>query len=111
MAKFVITRKECGKFQVILKLETGFILLKSREYAAKTSCKKAIERIRISARQADNFQKKVTVNWEPYFYLKEASGRIIGISEIHATNLSREQAIINMKKRTQSALIEDQSQN
>jgi uncharacterized protein len=109
MGKFVITKKTGGKFQVHLKSKAGQILLISEEYLTKISCKKIIERLRIYARHADKFQKKTTVNWELYFYLKSASGQTLGTSKKYPSALSRDQAIIKVRKLAPIAPVEDLS--
>lgn len=108
MGKFVIQKKTCGTFQVHLKSKTGQLLLSSDTYLTKASCNKVIERFRIYTQQADKFQKKTTIDWELYFYLKAANGQTIGTSIKYATNLSREQAIIKIKKLAPLAPVEDQ---
>lgn len=109
MGKFVITKKPCGKYQVILKSKTGNILLLSLEYAAKISCKKAIELLRIYSQDSDKYQKKTTVDWELYFYLKAKNGQTIGTSQKYQSTFSREQVIERIKKIAPIAEVEDLS--
>lgn len=104
----MITKKQSGKFQVHLKSKAGQILLSSEDYLTKISCKKAIEKLRAYAKDAGKFQKKTTIDWELYFYLKTANGHTIATSKKYATNLSREQAINRVKKIAPIASIEDQ---
>lgn len=98
-----------GKFQVHLQSKGGLILLSSEEYRTKISCKKAIEKFRVSAQDNTKFQKKTTIAWELYFYLKAANGQTIGISNKYPSALSREKAIYRIKKLAPIAPIEDQS--
>ncbi|MFZ0598825.1 MAG: YegP family protein [Flavobacterium sp.] len=107
MGKFVITKKDCGRFQVHLKSKTGKVLLSSEEYLTKISCKKNIEKLRIYASQADKFQKKTTVDWELYFYLKASGGKTIGTSTKFPSELSREQAIKIVQKIAPTAPVEN----
>lgn len=109
MEKFVITKKQCGKFQVQLRSKAGQILLSSEEYLTKISCKRTIEKLRTFSKDSGKFQKKTTVDWELYFYLKSASGKAIAISKKYSTNLSREQAITRVRKIAPFAPVEDQS--
>jgi uncharacterized protein YegP (UPF0339 family) len=107
MGKFVITKKQCGKFQVHLRSKAGQILLSSEEYLTKISCKRTIEKLRVFAKDAGKFQKKTTVDWQLYFYLKSASGKAIATSKKYSTNLSREQAITRVRKIAPLAPVED----
>ncbi|TPG45272.1 DUF1508 domain-containing protein [Flavobacterium pectinovorum] len=109
MGKFVITKKPCGKYQVMLKSKAGNILLLSSEYAAKISCKKAIELLRIYSQDAAKYQKKTTVDWELYFYLKSKNGQAIGISPKYQSTFSREQVIERIKRIAPIADVEDLS--
>ena len=109
MGKFVITKKPCGKYQVILKSKAGNILLLSSEYTAKISCKKTIELLRFYSQDADKYQKKTTVDWEFYFYLKSKNGQTIGTSPKYLSTFSREQVIERIKKTAPLADVEDLS--
>ncbi|MCD0472685.1 YegP family protein [Flavobacterium sp. JAS] len=108
MGKFVITKKECGKFQVCLKSNTGQVLLTSQELRSKISCRKAIEQLRTYTQEVDKFHKKTATDWELYFYLKSTNGRTIGISSRFPSALARDQAIKMIQKLAPNAFIEDQ---
>ncbi|MBF4494240.1 YegP family protein [Flavobacterium sp. JLP] len=107
MGTFVITKKTEAKFQVQLKSKTGKVLLCSQEYSSKISCKKAIEKFRAYAQDKNSFQKRTTVQWELYFYLKTAQGKPIATSINYNTYLAREKAINTVKKIAPIAAVED----
>ncbi|MDA6069963.1 YegP family protein [Flavobacterium sp. AC] len=109
MGKFVIIRKTAGKYQVQLKSRAGTLLLNSREYTTKISCKKTIECLRSYAGQANKFQKKTSTEWELYFYLKSNNGKTIATSVLFPSTLSREQAIKRVQKLAPIAAVEDES--
>lgn len=103
----MITKKECGKFQVCLQSNAGQVLLISEGLRSKISCRKAIEQLRTYTQEPDKFQKKTATDWELYFYLNSNTGKTIGVSSRFPSALAREQAIQMVQKLAPHALVED----
>ena len=108
MEKFVISKKINGEFQFDFIDKKGNILLRSGGYTRKTICIKGIESVKRNSQDISKFNRKRSLNNEPYFNLKSFNGKILGISQIFEDKVLRDSGIEYVKNKASNAPIEDQ---
>lgn len=109
--KFVITKKDNGKFTFDFIDNKGNVILSAGNYFRKALCIKAIESVQISSQDNSKFYCKRSIDDKPYFNLKSINGRFLGTSQMYEDKNLRNSAIELLKSKAPNAVIEDQSKN
>ena len=98
MAKFEITTRKNGEFQVNLKASNGEVILTSEGYTPKAACINGAESVKKNAVEEKRYEKMVAKNGKPYFTLKATNGQIIGQSQMYASERNRDNGIASVMK-------------
>lgn len=109
MSKFVITTRENGEFQFVLKAKNGQTILVSEGYTTKQNCRKGINSVLENVNKDAYFERKISVNSKFYFNLKARNGKIIGTSEMYECTTGRENGILSVKTNAPVATINDKT--
>lgn len=109
MEKFIISRKTTGEFKFDFIDKKGIVILSSGSYTRKTMCIKGIESVKWNSQDSSKFNRKRSLNSEPYFNLKSFNGKILVVSQIYEDKVSRDNGIESVINKAPKASIEDQS--
>ncbi len=105
--KYVISKRNNGEFQFVLKAGNGETILSSEGYAAKSGCQNGIESVRSNSPDDARYQRKTSSNGKPYFTLTAANHQVIGTSEMYSSESAREGGIASVKANGPTAPVED----
>jgi uncharacterized protein len=108
-AKFEIKISANTQFFFNLKAANGQVILSSEMYEAKSGALSGIDSVKTNALSDDRYERKTSVNSQPYFVLKARNGEIIGKSEIYASDAAMENGIASVKTNAAVAEIADLS--
>lgn len=106
MGKFVISKRANGDYQFNLIASNGQIILSSEGYTTKSACEHGIESVIENSQNDSNFVRKTALNENYYFNLKATNGKIIGVSEMYASEAGRESGIYSVKLNAKSSLVD-----
>lgn len=90
-----------------MKADNGQTILTSEPYESKDRCLDGIESLRIHALDKDRYELKKSFNQKHYFNVTNASGEIVGSSEMYESSSGRDVGITLVKANAPSAIIED----
>ena len=108
MGKFVVTVRKNGEFQFNLKATNGQVILTSEGYTKKESCLNGIESVRKNGPIEERYEIKVAKNGKPFFNLKATNGRVIGSSQMYASERTMKQGIASvMRNAADSPVVEE----
>jgi uncharacterized protein len=108
-ARFVIKNSSDGQFMFVLKAGNNEVVLTSELYTQKHNAENGIESVRANATDDARFDRRRSVDGEPYFVLKAANGEIIGTSEMYSSTSAVVRGIAAVKKNSQFTPIDDQT--
>lgn len=83
MGKFVVSTRNNGEFQFVLKASNGQVILSSEGYTTKPACLKGIESVKKNSLVEKRFDILESKNGKSYFTLRATNGQIIGSSEMY----------------------------
>ncbi len=109
MGKFEITKRKNGEYQFNLKASNGQVILTSEGYKAKKSCLNGIESVKKNSQVDSRFELKTAKNGKFYFNLKASNGQIVGTSELHNEESSRNKGVESVKNNANGSGIGDLS--
>lgn len=104
--KFQLIKTKTGKFYFNLVASNGQVILTSEIYETTEGAKAAIEAIRRNALNKSHFERRQTINGNPYFILKTNNGQEIGRSETFNSPDAMERVISSVESHSPSAEIE-----
>lgn len=107
--KFVMSKTNNGMLVVNLKAGNGEVILTSEFYKAKVEGMSAIEAIRSSAKNDAQFERRTSKANEPFFSLKDASGKALGRSEMYSSETAMENGIKSVKNNAPDAAFVDET--
>jgi uncharacterized protein YegP (UPF0339 family) len=87
-----------NQFLFHLKAPNGEIILSSEIYSSKKAALEGIESVRRNAPLDQQFERKVSRHFQPYFLLKANNHEIIGRSEMYTSDGAMEKGIQSVKK-------------
>ena len=105
--KFDLKKTDSGKFRFNLKAGNGRVILTSQLYRTKAAAQVGIESVKQNATDDANFERKTSVQGEPYFVLKAVNRQIIGTSEMYTSTSAMEKGIASVKAHAPGATIAD----
>ena len=113
---FIIKKAKNDQFYFVLTAKNGEIIMQSEYYKQKASCENGIESVKTNAPTASDsedsnpaFITKQAKNDQFYFVLTAKNGQVIGRSEYYKQKASCDNGIQSVKKNSQEAGIDDQS--
>lgn len=104
--KYELKTSADGKFMFNLRAGNSKIILTSETYADKAGAVAGINSVKKNAGKDKNFERKMTVNNQPFFVLKASNGETIGRSEVYTSNSSMEKGIASVKANAGAAISE-----
>ena len=105
--KFELKKNDSGKFMFNLKAGNGRVILTSQLYRSKAATQVGIQSVKQHAADVANFERKTSVQGEPYFVLKAANTQVIGTSEMYSSTAARENGIASVKSHAPDAAVVD----
>ena len=105
--KFELKKNDSGKFMFNLKAGNGRVILTSQLYRSKAAAQVGIQSVQQHAADVANFERKTSVQGEPYFVLKAANTQVIGTSEMYTSTAARENGIASVKTHAPDAAVVD----
>ena len=103
--KFVI-RTSAGQFYFHLAAANGDIILNSERYTSQKSAERCIESVKINSTVDQQYDRRLTQQWEHYFVLRGGNHEVIGMSEMYATERVMEEGIVAVKRSAAVARVE-----
>ena len=97
-----IKKRETGKFSFNLNTQGGHTLLKSVEFTDEEEVKKTVKRLNPINKTSIGFERKTNHDGMFLFNLKNATGQIIGHSQLYNSEAGMENGIKNLKNRIAS---------
>jgi len=95
---YVIRDSADGKFYFVLEAENDKVVLTSETYYYKSSAITGIESVKVNSPIDARYDRRISVNKEPYFVLKGGNGEIIGTSEMYSSTYAMEDGIKVVKR-------------
>ena len=105
--KYEIKRAKNGEYYFNLKAGNGEIILTSETYKAKASAKNGIESVKKNSPLEAQYEKKSSAEGKFTFVLKAANHEVIGRSETHESERSRDNGIKSVRANGPSAEVVD----
>lgn len=102
MGAFQVSKNKIGKFVFRLLASNGQIILSSEAFETKAAAAAAIRKVSESARAETNFERRSTTDGNYYFVLKATNGRVLGKSEVYASQAGLENGIWSVAKYSDS---------
>lgn len=99
-------------YHFVLKAPNHETILNSENYTTDRAARDGIESVRINGVLSERFEKRISQANEPYFVLKAANGKIIGVSEMYSSDNACEHGIkAVMKYAAQAGLVDKTGSN
>jgi uncharacterized protein len=95
--KFELRKSLDGQYHFKLRASNGDPLLSSEMYSSKSGAKNGIESVKKYALLEASYERKISVNWQPYFVLKTANEEPIGTSAMYCSASARDEGIESVK--------------
>ncbi len=95
---YEIKKTANGKFMFNLKAANHEVILTSEVYEQKAAALAGIASVRANGSQDANFELKKSSANQPYFVLKAANQKVIGKSEMYASEAAARNGIESVKK-------------
>src|SRR5262245_62079958 len=96
-AKFELKKSTNSQFHFNLRAGNGEVILSSEMYTSESGALSGIESVQRNAPLDERYERKVSVNDEPYFILLAANGEPLGRSEMYSSNAAMENGITSVK--------------
>ena len=106
-SKFILREHGQGRYFIIFQTHSGQVLLTNEGHTDKDSALRSLESMRHSARHADNYETRTAENGEVYFVVKNARGKVLGLSEMYPDVESLQKGIHLVKGNARGARLED----
>lgn len=104
---FELSKSSDGQFRFVLKAGNAETLLTSELYKAKASAENGIASVQANCANEDRYERKTSANGKPFFNLKATNGQTIGMSQMYASESSRESGIASTKVNGASKTVKD----
>jgi uncharacterized protein len=105
--KFVVTKRDNGKYHFNLKAGNGEIILSSQMYTTKSGAMNGVDSVKTNGVVEARFDKRSSSKDQPYFVLKAGNGEIIGTSEMYTSTSGRDNGIASVMKNSADAKVDD----
>src|SRR5262245_18020439 len=105
--KFELRKSSNGEYHFSLKSGNGERILSSEMYSSKSGAEHGIESVKSNALLEACYERKISINWQPYFVLKSANNEPIGTSAIYASTAARDKGIESVKLDAPTAQVVD----
>ena len=96
-----------GQVSFVLKAGNAETILTSELYERKDSAKNGITSVQKNCSIDARYEKKVAADGRPYFTLKAANHEVIGISQMYATEKSRDDGIAAVKASGETGTVKE----
>jgi len=87
-----------NQFVFNLKATNGEIILSSETYTSKNAALEGIESVREHSAYDEQFERKQSSHYQPYFVLKAKNQEVIGKSEMYTSDGAMKKGIESVKK-------------
>jgi uncharacterized protein len=104
---FEISTNDKSQFSFVLKAGNGEVILRSQQYASKTSAVTGIASVQANSPLASRYEPLVASDGRDYFNLKAANGQVIGTSQMYASAATRDAGIESVKTNGATADVRD----
>lgn len=110
MAKFEIEKSSNGNYYYHFRATGNYeIVLRGAQYTSKALCNSDIAAVKANAANDLRYERKTASNGQHFFNLKDASGDIVGTSEMYVNTTNRDNGIEVVKAQAPTAPIYDLS--
>ncbi len=86
-----------GQFSFVLKAGNGEVILRSEQYASKTSAENGIQSVQANCGDDARYDRKVASDGRFYFNIKAANHQVIGTSQMYQAEAGRDAGIGSVK--------------
>ncbi|MCL4155470.1 UNVERIFIED_CONTAM: hypothetical protein GTU68_022721, partial [Idotea baltica] len=106
VGKFVKFKDKAGEFRFNLKSDNGQTILTSEGYKAEASCDNGIASVKKNSSEDARYERKEAANGKFHFNLKATNGQVIGVSQMYASEATRDAGIKSVMSNAPSASVE-----
>ena len=92
---YELNKLDNERFHFTLNAENGEVILSSEMYNTRAAAHDGIRSVQCNARNAERYSREIASNGKFYFALRAGNNKIIGISQIYATEAAREAGIVS----------------
>ncbi len=108
--KFELTKSTGDQYHFNLKADNGEIIFSSEMYNSKSAAEKGIESVKRNAGDEKCYERRSSVNSQPFFALKSGNGEEIGVSETYSSETAMENGIKALMRNAPNAVLTDLTQ-
>ncbi len=102
---FELKSTAAGKFMFNLKAGNHEIILTSQQYTAKATAEQGIESVRTNAADLSRFDRRTSVQGDPYFALTAGNGQDIGTSQMYSSTAAMDAGIASVQQNAPEATV------
>lgn len=106
---FELSKSSDGQFHFVLKAGNAETILSSELYKAKASAENGIASVQNHCGADERYEKKVAANGKFFFSLKASNGQVIGMSQMYASEATRDGGIASVKANGASKTVKDKT--
>lgn len=92
---YELNKLDNERFHFTLNAKNGEVILSSEIYNTRAAAHDGIRSVQSNARNAERYSREIASNGKFYFALRAGNNKIIGISQIYATEAAREAGIVS----------------
>ena len=92
---YELNKLDNERFHFTLNAKNGEVILSSEIYNTRAAAHDGIRSVQGNARNAERYSREIASNGKFYFALRAGNNKIIGISQIYATEAAREAGIVS----------------
>jgi hypothetical protein len=106
-AWYEVSTNDKSQFSFVLKAANGEVILRSQQYASKTSAMAGITSVQANSPLDSRYERLVAADGRDYFNLKAANAQVIGTSQMYASAANRNAGIESVKTNGATADVRD----
>jgi uncharacterized protein YegP (UPF0339 family) len=103
--KFVV-KKSTMRFFFHLTGQNGDVILNSEIHSRQVVAEEGVAAVRVNASIDDRYDRRKSPQGQHYFVLRDASGAVLGTSEMYASEAAMEKAVAAVKNHASVASVE-----
>lgn len=109
MLEVLLRKSEANEPFSFVFVDDGKTIIKSENYAQKSSAKNGIESVKKNCLEDARYELKEASNGKFFFNIKSTNGQIVGTSGMFDSAADRSSTIANLKKQAPTAVVTDKA--
>jgi len=104
---FELSRSKDGQYRFVLKAANAQTILTSELYTTKAAAQNGITSVQNNSGADERYEKKTAANGKTFFTLKAGNHQVIGVSQMYASESSRDNGIASVQTNGSSTTVKD----